>query len=84
MAVQADQVSVGTSATSLLTSGVAGARVLIRNAGAASVFLGASDVTTGTGFELATGETVELPVPSGSEVFGIVATGSETVHVLSA
>lgn len=84
MAVQAAQVTVGTSATSLTASGVAGARAIIRNAGSTSVFLGPSDVTTTTGYELATGESVEFALTSGSELFGIVATGTEDVHVLAA
>lgn len=84
MAVSAAQVTVGTTATSILAVGVAGTRVLVKNAGAASVFLGPASVTTGNGFELGTGDTVEVPLTAGAGLFGIVATGTEPVHVISA
>lgn len=79
----AAQVSVGTSATSVFAADVAAARATVRNAGAASVFLGPAGVTTGNGYELTTGSVVELLIPAGEELFGIVATGTEPVHVLA-
>lgn len=84
MSVQADQVTVGTSATSVIAAGVAGLRAVVRNAGSTSVFLGPAGVTTTTGYELAAGDSVEVPVNGGGEVFGVVATGTEPVHVLAA
>lgn len=82
MAVSSGQVSVGTSATSIVSASN-GASVRVRNAGSAAVFLGPSGVTTSNGYELAAGSAVDLVLEAGEEVFGIVATGSETVHFLS-
>lgn len=84
MAISSAQVSVGTTATSVLAAGVGGGRVRVRNAGAASVFLGASGVTTAAGYELTTGSTVDLVLEANETLYGIVATGTQTVHVLSA
>lgn len=84
MSVQAKQVSVGVAATSLHaeTGGIPGARLKLKNAGGASVFLGPSDVTPATGYELATGEVTDVVLGGGEELFGIVAAASEPVHVL--
>lgn len=85
MAVDAAQVSVGTTETELTgaqTDTVAGQSLVAINKGAASVFLGGTGVTTTTGFELAAGESVNVDVNQGEKLFGIVATGTQTVHVL--
>lgn len=84
MAVSASQVSVGTSATSILDVGDSGAVAEITNQGANPVFIGGSGVTTSTGYSLAAGATLRLTMSPEDEVFGIVASGSETVHVISA
>ena len=78
-------ISVGTSATQLSPtsglSGVTGEGVVLRNTGAAAVFLGGPDVTTTTGLTLAAGATLTIPVETGA-LWGIVATGTINVEVL--
>lgn len=81
--IAAKQVSVGVAATSLhADSGNFGASLKVKNAGAASVFLGPSTVTTANGYELAVDEVVDVALGAGEELFGIVAASTEPVHVL--
>lgn len=80
MAMTSAQVSVGTTATALaqVTSPT---EVTVKNTdGTAAVFLGGSGVTTSNGLSLAAGATLGLTVDG--ELFGIVATGTVTCHVL--
>lgn len=76
------QVIVGTTETLVYTAGTGGSNVLIRNPGAASVYLGAQGVLTTTGFALAAGDAVSMPLGPGDALYGIVALGTVTVHVL--
>jgi hypothetical protein len=82
MSVAAAQITVGTSATQLQAREGDGHSLCLRNAGAVDVYLGASDVTTSTGFKLAAGETMALDLLAAEAVYGIVASGSCIVHVL--
>ena len=88
MSVTAAQVSVATSATALNAVDSDDSPFnsnLFRNKHAtASVFLGPSTVTTANGFELAAGEAVSVDLRGGEILYGIVATGTATVHVLRA
>ena len=60
------------------------ANVVVRNQGAAEVFLGGDDVTTGNGFSVAATTTVPntIPLPPGETLYGVCAT-STTVHTLA-
>ena len=83
MAAKGTRVSVATTATKLNAAGtdnVSGASILVRNRGAASVFLGASDVTTATGYELLADESLALDL--NEDVYGICASGTVACHVL--
>lgn len=81
MAITSNQLSVGTTATAL-TPGVARSReIVIKNAGATGLFLGGLAVTTTTGFELGAGATIGLR--ANHAVFGIVASGTVVVHVMT-
>ena len=87
MAVSAQRVSVGTSATSLVPSvdadSAAGQSLAVKNLGAASVFLGGSGVTTAAGWEVAAGDPpVTVDLPPGSTLYGIVASGTVSVQVM--
>jgi hypothetical protein len=84
MAVAATRVTVEDSATPVFTAGVGGVRVTITNRGNASVFLGPSTVTSTNGYELAQDESLVLHVSPGAVVHGIVASGTQPVHVISA
>ena len=88
--VLARRVSVGTTHTKLNYSPSQQAsgrlhRHLIRvpSGAGASVFIGGSNVTTSTGLELAPGESVSVVLERDEDIFGIVASSTETVHVLS-
>lgn len=84
-ALSSTQVAVGASATLLAGPGVA-RHVLVRNDGAADVFLGPSSVTTSGatgGLRVSTNTTLPVPVylPGGASLYAISATSS-TVAVL--
>lgn len=83
MAISSNQVTVTTSATRLDPStGVPTGAVLVRNRGSAAVYLGGSNVTTANGFQLDAGESVPMDIRSGDALYGVVASGTQTVHVL--
>jgi hypothetical protein len=82
-ALTAARVTVASTATLVSTgSTTGGSSVLIRNAGAASVYLGAVAVTTATGFELPAGDAITVPLGPSEPVYGIVTTGTVVVHKL--
>lgn len=85
------QHAVGTSATAL--DGTDRAGFMVRNFGSATVFLGASNVTTATGWPVLAGEVWTPPrivhdqlLSRGSEhrLYGIVASGTVDVRVIVA
>jgi hypothetical protein len=81
-AITATRVTVATTATLVYTSATGGSTVLVRNPGTVSVYLGAADVTTATGFELGAGDNIALPLGGTDPVYGIVAAATNVVHVL--
>jgi protein involved in polysaccharide export with SLBB domain len=60
----------------------AGLRINARNRGAVPVYLGASDVTTATGYQLDPGDSVSSYIENGEELYGVAASSSAIVHVL--
>lgn len=86
MAYIGQQISVTQTATPIVEPAdanniVAYHAALVRNAGAASIWLGGADVTVG-GFELPSGATVQLATTSADSLYGIAASGSVRVDVL--
>lgn len=85
MAVSAARVDVTSTATRLdadLTA-VRGGSALIRNRGTAAVYLGASNVTTSTGFQLDPDESVSIDLEGYSlGLYGRAASGTHTCHVM--
>lgn len=60
-----------------------GAEAVIRNRGSVAVYIGASGVTTSTGFQLDPGESVSLRVARAmTPLYGITGSSSAAVHVL--
>lgn len=55
--------------------------VVVANRGATALFLGASDVTTATGYQLDVNASVTLPLTIGVSVYAVAAT-TGTAHVL--
>lgn len=82
---RATRVNVGAAAVRLASGRNAGdtdTDVLIRNRGAASIFLGNDDVTTATGYEVGAGESVGIQLGAGEPLYAIAAAGPEATHVL--
>jgi hypothetical protein len=75
------QVSVGTTATLLVAANFMDQTVWIHNSGGA-LYIGASNVTTANGYKLDTDDKMELPVGDNEGLYGIVASGSNTVFIL--
>lgn len=80
--IASGQVSVGTSATQIVAARAMRKEVVIVNTSTTIVYLGASGVTTGTGLYLAgvAGQLIKLR--TAAAVYGIVATGTETVSFM--
>ena len=75
------QVSVGASATSILSSRAGRLAVVITNTGTTAVYLGGASVTTANGALLAGVAGASKTIPFTGAVFGIAASGSQTVTV---
>jgi hypothetical protein len=75
------QVSVGVTATLLVAASTFDQTVWLHNSGGA-LYIGASNVTTANGFKLDTDDKMELPVGDNEGLYGIVASGTNTVFVL--
>jgi len=81
-AVVINRVTVATTETLIYTAPVGGATVIVRNPGTVSVYLGPTGVLTTTGFELAAGDAMSIPMGSGDTLYGIVASGTNVVHTM--
>ena len=75
------QVSVTTTATLLVAANTMDQTVWIHNSGGA-LYIGASNVTTANGYKLDTDDKMELLVGDNEALYGIVASGTNTVFVL--
>ena len=75
------QVTVTTTATLLVAASTFDQTVWIHNSGGA-MYIGASNVTTANGYKLDTDDKMELPVGDNEALYGIVASGTNTVFVL--
>jgi hypothetical protein len=75
------QVTVSTSATLLVAASTFDQTVWLHNSGGA-LYIGASNVTTANGYKLDTDDKMELPVGDNEGLYGIVASGTNTVFVL--
>jgi hypothetical protein len=86
MTVSSAAVSVATTATILNaseTDQIPRYTVALYNASAVTVFVGGSAVTTSTGFPVAAGASFSADLDKGEGLWGIVATGTASVIVLS-
>jgi hypothetical protein len=75
------QVTVTTTATLLVAANIMDQTVWLHNSGGA-LYIGASNVTTANGYKLDTDDKMELPVGDNEGLYGIVASGSNTVFIL--
>ncbi len=85
MAITSNQVTCTTAATLIVPADLDGCSVVINNTGDKKVFLGAADVTSTTGFELASSGTVilEIILGPGEALYGITASGSCAVSFIA-
>lgn len=89
MAVVGKQVTVTTTPTRLDTADIGSERLKVRNpAAGATVFLGGAtvdDTGAAAGFGLLTGtDSPELDLREGDALYGVVAAGTQVVHVIEA
>ena len=75
------QVTVTTTATLLVDSSIFNQTVWIHNSGGV-LYIGASNVTTANGCKLDNDDKMQLPVGDYEGLYGIVASGTNTVFVL--
>lgn len=76
-------VSVATTAVLVVSADDKNRTVYLHNAGGGKVYLGGSAVTSSNGFHLGNGEAQELFIPTGETLYGISASGSNEVIVLT-
>jgi hypothetical protein len=80
--VKSAAVTVATTPTLLLGADDLARHVYIHNAGGAKIYLGGSDVTTGTGYHLKNNEAVSIFVPARETIYGIVASDTHVATML--
>lgn len=77
------EVTVATTATAIPSTALVGrTTIVIKNTGAATIYLGSSTVTTSNGFPLAANAVIELDLDEVVPIYGIVAASTETVRIL--
>jgi hypothetical protein len=57
--------------------------VYVHNGGGAKIYLGGADVSTGNGFHLGNDESQDIFVPTNERLFGIVASSTNIITVLT-
>jgi hypothetical protein len=77
------QVIVGTTATILAAATNFDQTVWLHNSGGGVVYIGAADVSTANGYKLDNGDKMELPVGDHEALYGVTASGTNTVCVLT-
>lgn len=86
MSVQSASVSVGSTATALTAAESSGSDpvsvAVAVPSGGVTVYVGGSDVTTGNGYPLAGGAAMSIDLRQGERLYGIVASGTQSVNVL--
>lgn len=84
MPLKSGQVSVGTTATPIFTTGPAPENDGVLLSSSATVYVGPAGVTASTGFPVAADTPVKVPTTGAEELelFGITSTGTATVSYL--
>ena len=77
-----DVIAVAEVAVALNAAGDAGCRLLVKNAGANSAFLGDDDVTAESGFELVEEATIAVQMQATDVLFAICTEDNTTLHLL--
>ena len=77
------QVSVGATPTVLAAATNFDQTVWLHNSGGGVVYIGAANVSTTNGYKLDNGDKMELPVGDHEALYGVTASGTNTVCVLT-
>ena len=77
------QISVGTTATLLVAANIMDQTVQLHNLGGGAVYLGNASVTTSNGYKMDNNDKLQIPVGDNEALYGIVASGTNTVAVLT-
>ena len=56
--------------------------IYLHNEHGSAVYVGGSNVTTGTGYELANNENVTMKIPQDNELYGITGSGTGNLHIV--
>jgi hypothetical protein len=83
MAIGNDQITVGVTATAIITDDYDGQHVIIKNGTDTVCYLGDSDVSISNGFPLGEDEKIELFLGPGEEIYGIVEEDPATVSFIA-
>jgi hypothetical protein len=77
------QITVTTTATLLVAANIMDQTVLLHNLGGGAVYLGDANVTTSNGYKFDNGDKLQVPVGDHEGLYGIAASGTHTIAVLS-
>jgi hypothetical protein len=77
------QITVGTTAVILAAATNFDQTVWLHNSGGGVVYIGAANVSTTNGYKLDNGDKMELPVGDHEALYGVTASGTNTVCVLT-
>ena len=77
------QVSVNSTPTVLAAATNFDQTVWLHNSGGGVVYIGAANVSTTNGYKLDNGDKMELPVGDHEALYGVTASGTNTVCVLT-
>ena len=81
--MRSTQTSIGTTATLLIDSDTTHRTAVVHSISNTTVYLGASNVTTSTGFIFEKDDgSLLLTIPAGEKLYAVVATGTEVVTCL--
>lgn len=81
--MKSSSVTVGTTAILVVAADDKNREVYLHNAGGGKVYLGGPAVTSTDGFHLANAESITIFVPSKETLYGIAASGTNAVIVLT-
>jgi hypothetical protein len=76
------QVTVTTTATLLVAANIMDQTVWLHNLGGGAVYLGDANVTTANGYKMDNTDKMQVPVGDHEGLYGITASGTNTVAVL--
>lgn len=79
--IVSNQISIDTDATLIRDANTNRKGIIIKNEGAVTMFIGASDVTTSTGVSIESGSSISLDKTTAA-IYGVVATDTTTASYL--